>query len=150
MWDEVINMAKSTTATSTITVRHLCAIYGLPEQVVSYHICRVYHVSASQWGEVQPIFTIPSLIQCGCSTSWTHFQKSYESGKHDRLSIGHQLKNFLTSYRTAPHATTGVPPCDLLLRQRIRTRLDLLKPDLAKNVNHKQAVQKARHDLHVG
>ena len=32
---------------------------------------------------------------------------------------------------------------------RILTRLDLLKPDLAKNVNHKQAVQKAHHNLHA-
>ena len=31
----------------------------------------------------------------------------------------------------------------------IRTRHDLLKPDLAKNVNHRQAVQKTHHDLHA-
>ena len=58
------------------------------------------------------------------------------------------LENFLKSYQTTPHATTGFPPCDLFLGP-IQTRLDLLKPYLAKNVNHKQAVQKAHHDQHA-
>ena len=43
----------------------------------------------------------------------------------------------------------GVPPCDLFLGRHILTTFDLLKSDLAKNVNHKQAVQKAHHDLHA-
>ena len=35
-WSAVIDMAKCTTATSTIAVlRHIFAMYGLPEQVVS-------------------------------------------------------------------------------------------------------------------
>ena len=72
-----------------------------------------------------------------------------KAGKYNRLSIGQQLENFLMSYRATPHATIGVPPCDLFVGRRIRTRLDLLKPDLENNVNHKQAVQKSHHDLHA-
>ena len=53
------------------------------------------------------------------------------------------------TYRTTPQATTGVPPCDLFLGRLIRTGLDLLKPDLAKNVNQKQAIQKPHHDRHA-
>ena len=34
-------------------------------QQSTVHLWRVYEVSASQWGEVQPMFTIPSLIQWG-------------------------------------------------------------------------------------
>ena len=53
------------------------------------------------------------------------------------------------SYWTTPLDTTGIPPCDLFPELRIRTRLDLLKPDLAKNIYHKQAVQKTHHNLHA-
>ena len=77
------------------------------------------------------------------------FIQAMKIGKHDRLSIGHQLENLLMSYLTTTHAATRVPPWDLFLGRCNRTRPDLVKPDLPKNVNHKLAVQKAHHELHV-
>ena len=49
-----------------------------------------------------------------------------------------RLSRLLFSYRTTPHTTTGVTPAELLLGRRIRTRLDLVFPDVAKRVNQRQ------------
>ena len=57
-----------------------------------------------------------------------------------------KLSRFLLSYRTTPNSTTGLTPSELFLKRRIRTRLDLLKPQVATQVEKKQALQKQYHD----
>ena len=52
------------------------------------------------------------------------------------------------SYRISPHATTNTPPCELFLKRIIRTRLDLIRPDLGSNISDKQSSQKSHHDIH--
>ena len=63
------------------------------------------------------------------------------------MSIKHRLANFLLRYRTTPHSTTGVTPAELLMRRRLRTRLSLVKPDLAQVVESKQNRQKKFKDF---
>ena len=58
----------------------------------------------------------------------------------------HKLKNFFFMYRVAPHATTGVSPSTLFLGRELRTKLDLLVPQLESGVSQKQARQKMQHD----
>lgn len=62
-------------------------------------------------------------------------------------SIKHRLADFLLRYRTTPHSTTGATPAELLMRRRLRTRLTLVKPDLAKTIESKQNKQKEYKDL---
>ena len=47
------------------------------------------------------------------------------------------------------HATTGQMPGQLFLNRELRTKLDLLKPDVSAQVRKKQAQQKATHDQHA-
>ena len=49
------------------------------------------------------------------------------------------------SCRISPHATTSTPPCELFLKRTIRTRLDLIRPDLGSNISGKQS---SHHDIH--
>ena len=56
------------------------------------------------------------------------------------------LARFLFSYRTTPNSTTGQTPAELFLNRRLRTRLDLMRPDLGRKVFDKQSDQKARQD----
>ena len=72
-------------------------------------------------------------------------------------SLSSRLAQILISYRMAPQSTTGVSPAELLMGRRLRTRLDLLKPNTADRVESKQFQQKAKHDstakarvFHVG
>ena len=55
------------------------------------------------------------------------------------LSI--KLATFLLAYRNTPHSTTGEAPSQLFLGRRLRTRLDLLKPDLRLKISNRQIDQ---------
>lgn len=60
-----------------------------------------------------------------------------------------RLSRFLSRYRITPHSTTGLSPASLLMNRRIRSRLDLMMPDLATKVHISQARQKEQHDHHA-
>ena len=60
--------------------------------------------------------------------------------------IKSRLSRILLAYCNAPHSTTGLTSAKLLLGRNLRTRLDLLKPNTAEHVEHKQWNQKASHD----
>ena len=64
-------------------------------------------------------------------------------------SLQQRLQNFLLTYRSTPHATTGSSPSKLFLNREVRTRLTLTKPDLARRVLDKQGKMKQYHDAHA-
>ena len=150
-WPE-IHVMNNTTAVKTIEVlRHIFAQYGLPEQLVSdngpqftsdefkhfmrsngmKHIrCTPYHPASNR--------AVERLVQT--------FKQAMKAGRLDGLSTEHRLHNFLLTYRSTPHATTGQTAAFLFLGRDIRTRFDLLHPSLEKKVSGKQADQKSQHD----
>ena len=50
-------------------------------------------------------------------------------------SMQHKLDSFLFNYRTAPNATTGHSPVQLLFGRNQKSRLDLLKPNVKRVVD---------------
>ena len=62
------------------------------------------------------------------------------------VPLDKSLANFLLHYRITPHVTTGVAPCTLMMNHGLRTRLDLMKPNIANNVHSKQVCQKQYSD----
>ena len=61
-------------------------------------------------------------------------------------SIQDRLSHFLFHYRITPHSTTGLPPAEMLMGRRLRSRLDLLFPDVSQWVETQQQRQKHSHD----
>ena len=59
--------------------------------------------------------------------------KADKSGR----TLQHKLDRFLLAYRSAPHATTDLSPSQLLLGCNVKTRLDLIKPDIKREVDKK-------------
>ena len=51
----------------------------------------------------------------------TAMMKSKLSGEDMKAS----LRNFLARYRVTPHCSTGIAPCELLMKRHLRTKLDL-------------------------
>ena len=64
------------------------------------------------------------------------FKNAVKADRSDR-SIQHKLDRFLFAYRTAPHATTGHSPAQLLFGRNLKSMLDLLKPNIKRVVDGK-------------
>ena len=60
-----------------------------------------------------------------------------------------KLARFLFNYRTTPHFTTTTSPAQLLMGRKLKTRLNLLHPDLQKKVESSVQRQKYSHDQHA-
>ena len=67
---------------------------------------------------------------------------------NESLPLEQRLASFLLQYRTTVHATTNATPCMLLMNRQLRTRLELLRPNIGAQVANKQANQKESHDQH--
>ena len=145
----------STTAEKTVEVlRSIFAAHGLPEQLVSDNgpqfTSEVFQEFVQQNG-VKHIRCSPyhpssnGLVGRFVRT----FKEAMKSVAIDGRSTQQQLASFLLSYRSTPHATTNESPCMLFLRRQVRTKFDLLRPDMKKQVATKQAQQKTHHDEHA-
>ena len=55
--------------------------------------------------------------------------------------INKRIDQFLFDYRVATHTTTKESPAKLLLGRDLRTRFDLLKPNIRTNVHKNQEKQ---------
>ena len=131
----------------------LFSCYGLPEQLVSdngpqfvseelrsflkrngvKHIrCAPYHPSSNGAAE--------RFIQT--------FKRAMQAQKAES-AFQQRLMSFLLTYRITPHTTTNVAPCTLFLKREVRTRFDLMRPDISGKVATKQAQQKFYHDQHT-
>ena len=75
-------------------------------------------------------------------------KRALEAGHEQSIPLLHSLSNFLFSYRTTLHATTGVTLSSLLMGRTLCTRLDLIKPNVGRRVREWQNHQKAQHDTH--
>ena len=153
-WPEIIEMPSVTASKTIDELRKLFSAYGLPEQVVTdngpqftaeeftvflkqngiKHLkCSPYHPSSN--GAVE------RLVQS--------FKKSLRASESDGRTVSHRLSSFLLTYRSTPHASTNTTPSELFLKRPLRTRLDLLHPNVESVVCLSQAKQKAQHDLHT-
>ena len=56
------------------------------------------------------------------------------------------LASFLLNYRITVHPTTGYTPSELWMGRKLRTRLDLLYPNVGRYAQMQQEKQKEAHD----
>ena len=154
-WPEVIPMASSTTAARTIeALRLLFASYGVPNQLVSDNGPQFVSKEFAEFmagNAVKHIRVAPyHPASNGLAERFVQtFKKAMSAARNDRASLSQKLCRFLLTYRSTPHATTQVAPCELFLKRNIRTRLDAIRPNYSGTVCDKQALQKVLHDRHA-
>ena len=140
-WPEVIGPMKIATAEATVNaMRNVFARYGLPTQIVSD---KGPPFQSTEYEEF--------LRQNGLAERFVQtFKHSLESSASDpACTLQQRIQNFLLSYRSTPHATTGSSPAKLFLQRELRTRLSLVKPDLTTHVSRQQGKMKMHHDKHA-
>ena len=150
-WPEVIPVSSTTTSKTIKVLCDLFTRFGIPEQIVSNngpqfaskefqafiksngtrHITsEPYHPATNGLAE--------RLVQT--------FKQTLRSMFHSSKPVKEKLTKFLIAYRNTPHSTTGESPAQLLLARPLRTRLDLVKPNLNRkmvNQQHQQGIKAA-------
>ena len=152
-WPEVIGPMTTTTADSTINAMHnIFARYGLPTQVVGDNgppfQSAEYEEFLRQNG-IQRILASPYHPSSnGLAEQFGQtFKYAMESSADDPTSsIQRQIQNFLLSYRSTPHATTGSSPTKLFLQRELCTQLSLVTPDIGSLAASQQDKMKCNHD----
>ena len=153
-WAEVIEMSQTSTSRTIAVLRHLFASHGIPEQVVSDNGPQFTSEDLAEFMKANGIWHTRCAPYHPASNGEAErfvrtFKEAMKTGRGDGLTVAHRLENFLLTYRTTPHTTTGTPPCELLMGRGLRTRWDMLKPDVSQNVHRSQERQKEHHDQHA-
>ena len=147
-WPEVVVMKNTSVEETVATLRSIFARMGFPEQMVTdngpqftSHVFKkftsmngVRHVTGAPY-HPSTNGMAERLVQ-----SFKHAVKADKSNR----TLEHKIDRFLLAYRTAPHATTGISPAQLIFQRNPRTRLDLIKPDLKRDVDSKLLVDESR------
>ena len=126
---------RNTTAAETVaTLRSLVARMGLPEQVVSDDGPQFVSGEFKHFTEMNGIRHVTGAPYHPSTNGLAErmvqsFKNAVKADRSDR-SIQHKLDRFMFAYRTAPHATTGHSPAQLLFGRHLKSRLDLLKPNI--------------------
>ncbi|XP_046565949.1 uncharacterized protein K02A2.6-like [Haliotis rubra] len=146
-WPEVVVM-NSTTSEKTIDVlRSVFSRHGLPQQLVSDNGPQFVSSEFQQFmarNGVQHITSSPYHPETnGLAERFvqTLKQSLRESVSNSNAPLQQQLSVFLMRYRNTPHSTTKEAPAVLLIGRRLRSRLDLLKPNIAMTVAEAQEKQ---------
>ena len=152
-WPEAQMMTTTTAAKTICVLREIFSRNGIPKQLVSDNgpqFCAEEFRQFMKNNGIEHIRTAPyhpasngaaeRLVQ----TLKQSLRASYQTG----MPLDQALAIFLLKYRTTKHMTTGVAPCMLFCKRKLRTRLDLLVPDLRARVHKEQEKQKDYHDRH--
>jgi len=140
-WPEV-RLMTSTTAEATIReLRDIFSKYGLPNQLVSDNGPQFRSELFKQFlamNGIKQILVAPyHPASNGAAERLVQtFKRSYLASSGDTHK---RLANFLLTYRTTTHATTGVRPDQLFFGRELRTRLSLIRPQVRDYVEEKQA-----------
>ena len=135
---------KSTTSGRTVQeLRLLFARWSLPRQLVSDNgpqfTCDVFEQFCASNG-IPRIRTAPYHPSSnGLAERFVQtFKLTMKAMEMEKGNTNWKLTNILHGYRSTPQATTGQSPSQLMFGWKIRSKLDLLKPNVADRVFAKQ------------
>ncbi|XP_033761665.1 uncharacterized protein K02A2.6-like [Pecten maximus] len=150
-WPEVFTMRSTTTTLTIELLRNLFARHGIPEQLVSDNgpqfISEEFRQFMKQNGIRHSTSSPYHPRTNGQAERFVQtFKQAMKNAKDEKRTLQQKLSVFLCKYRSTPHAMTNETPAKLLLGRNIRTRLDIMKPDLSARVSYRQDRMKlSRH-----
>lgn len=147
-WIEVFKANSTNSAAVIDKLSELFSKWGLPKQIVSDNgpqFASKQFEEFTQANGIEHIFTAPyhpasnGLAENAVRT----LKRVIKKALSEKNNVERALWSFLAYYRNIEHSTTGESPAMLLLGRRIRTRLDIIKPDRERQVIKSQQRQLA-------
>ena len=143
-WLDVRPMSSITSTKTIDQLRVIFSTHGLPRKVVTDNGPSFTSKEFKQFMRENGIVHVTSAPYHPSSNGLA--ERAVQTFKHGILRIAgatiqERLSKFLFKYRITPHTTTGV-----LMGRRLRSRLDLLYPDVSRRVEKQQDRQKQTHD----
>ncbi|KAK3085126.1 hypothetical protein FSP39_024809 [Pinctada imbricata] len=139
-WPEVIPMKRITTARTIEVLRTIFSRNGIPEQIVSDNGPQFTSAEFGQFMKNNAIRHYKSAPYHPATNGLAErfvqtFKRSIRSMKHDSMSLNKKIANFLLQYRNTPHTTTNESPAKLFVGRQLRSRLDLIRPNIQGKVD---------------
>lgn len=141
-WIEAVRVQNATAAATITAMRRMFATHGIPETIVSDNGTQFVSEEFTQFltsNNIEHVQTAPKhpasngLAERAVQTIKNGVKKITEG------SLELKLQKVLMRYRITPQATTGKCPSELLYRRRIRSRLDQVRPNIARKVKIQQS-----------
>lgn len=127
---------KSTTSERTNSVlRNIFSRNGLPEQIVSDSCPQFTSDEFTLFMKMNGIKHFQSAPHHPAMNGladrfFQTFKKSIKAMGMENITLQHKADNFLFVYQNSVHSTTKQTPAMLFMNRRLRSRIDLLKPNL--------------------
>lgn len=150
-WLEIIPVKKATSSVTIDKLRGICSTHGLPDTIVTDNATIFTSTEMKEIFSQTGIKHITSAPYHPASNGLTEramqtFKSALKLLKDGSLET--RIQRFLFDYRITPHGTTGISPANLLMNRQPKSRLDLVLPNLTKQVVDVQDKQKQQHDQH--
>lgn len=145
-WPEVFIVKNATSPKTVEVLRTLFARTGLPERLISDNgnqFTSEEFQSFVRKNGIKHTTTVPyHPASNGLAERFVQsFKQSMKTIGNAQMPLSEKLAKFLHAYRNTDHTTTGQAPAVLFMGRRLRSRLDLLKPDLRRDVTQKQSTK---------
>ena len=150
-WIEVYPTC-STSATATVElIGSAFATHGLPDMLVSDNGTGFVSKEFGHFMAKNGILHVKTAPRHPSSNgllerSVRTFKDGMKKLAGSEGTVNTKLSRFLLAYRSTPQTTTGITPAELLFIRRLRTRLDLITPDVRQCVEAQQSSWKEQHD----
>ena len=143
-WIEVFPMTSTTSEATIHKLQTVFAQFGLPETLVSDNGPNLVSAEFEEFLQRNGITHVTSSPYHPATNGLAEravqiFKQGMRKVKDGKLSD--RMARFLFSYRITPQSSTGISPAELLQGRKLRSRLDLLKPSIATQVEKKQQKQ---------
>ena len=152
-WPEVHLMSSNTTSKTIQVLKGLFSRNGLPEVLVSDNGPQFMSNEFDTFMKGNRVKHIRSApfhpATNGLAERFVQTFKHSMKFSVETISMQHRLDAFLLMSRNTPHSTTKESLAMLFMRHKLRSRLDLLKPNVASQVEKVQETQCAHRDIHA-
>ncbi|KAL5475687.1 hypothetical protein EMCRGX_G006136 [Ephydatia muelleri] len=150
-WLEIKPQTSTTSAITIKSLREMFSRFGLPKMIVSDNGPQFSSQEFREFCESNNVIHVRTTPYHPKSNGLAEravrtFKERYKAARANKTDADLALQRFLISYRNTPQKSTGRAPAEILLGRKLRTKLDLLKPDTARQIDYSLLKQKIYHD----